>query len=165
MSFVVLSASTAAGTTHTNSTDEAVLASHTFPAGFWQAGKVVKARGLCTVPDQNSTDTLTIVARFGASALTGTAIGTTGNIDVADNDLALFDVELACRSVSAGVAVIVATVACVLDAAGTALGAHGSVVSSVDTTAATYLALTGDWSVAHADNQVACQMFTVVEGV
>ena len=153
----------AAGTTHTNSTDEAVLASCTFPANFWQPGKVVKARGLVTVPSTNSTDTLTVVARFGAAALTGTAIGTTSELDVANDDLVVADIELVCRSVgSAGV--IVATVLLSEDAAGTAAGAHGSVVSSVDTTAATYLALTGDWSVAHADNQCAAQSFTVLEG-
>ena len=164
MSERVLSALTEAGTTHANSTTEAVLASHAFAAGFWKAGKVVRVRGLAIVADQNSTDTLAIVTRFGSAALTGTAIGTTGNVDVADGDLCYVDAQLVCRSVDAdGVGVIVATVATVLDAAGTALGAHGSVVGSVDTTASTYVSMTGDWSVAHADNQVAAHAFTVTE--
>jgi len=152
----------AAGTTHTNSTDEAVLASATFPAGFWQAGKVVKARALVTVGSSNSTDTLTVVARFGAAALTGTAIGTTSALDVADNDLVVADIELECRS--AGTAgVIVATVLLSEDAAGTAAGAHGQVISSVDTTAATYVSITGDWSVASASNQCTAQGLNVFE--
>lgn len=160
----LISAMVAAGTTHTNSTDEAVLASHEFPAGFWQAGKVVKARGLVTVDSSNSTDTLTVSARFGAVALTGTAIGATSALDVADNDLVVADIELVCRSTgSAGV--IVATVLLSEDAAGTAAGAHGQVLSSIDTDAATYLALTGDWSVANASNQVTAQALNVFEDV
>lgn len=153
----------AAGTTLTNSTTETVLASKAFPANFWQPGKVVKARALVTVPSTNSTDTLTVVARFGAAALTGTAIGTTGALDVANDDLCVVDVELVCRSVGIE-GVIVATVLLSKDAAGTAAGASGSVVSSVDTTAATYLGITGAWSVANAGNQCAVQALTVVEG-
>ena len=158
----LISALSAAGTTHTNSTDEAVLASHAFPAHFWQPGKVVKVRALCTVDSSNSTDTLTVVARFGAAALTGGAIGTTSALDVADDDLCVCDIELFCRT-GGSAGVIVATVLLSEDAAGTAAGAHGSVVTAVDCTAATYVAITGDWSVAHADNQVTAQSFTVSE--
>ncbi len=159
----VIYAQAAAGTTHTNSTDEAVLCSATFPANFWQAGKVVKARALVTVDSSNSTDTLTAVARFGAAALTGTAIGTTSALDVADADLVVCDVELFCRT-GGSAGVIVATVLMSEDAAGTAAGAHGSVVTAVDCTAATYVSVTGDWSVAHADNQATAQSFVVLEG-
>ncbi len=158
----LLSVLTSAGTTHTNSTDEAVLASHTFPADFFDAGKVIRFRALCVVPDQNSTDTLTINARFGGTTLTGTAFLTTGAVDVADADIAVLEGELVCRSIGSAGA-FVGHGACVLDAPGTALVADGEVLSSIDTTAALYLEITGDWNVAHADNQVACQSFTVTE--
>jgi hypothetical protein len=152
----------AVGTTHTNSTDEAVLASYAFPANFWQVGKVVKARALVSCASTNGTDTATVVARFGAAALTGTSIGTSTALDVANGDLNVIDVELVCRSVgSAGV--IVATVLLSQDAAGTAAQGHGSVVSSVDTTAATYLGITADWSAASASNQIAAQCLSVFE--
>jgi hypothetical protein len=152
----------AAGDTLTNSTAETVLGSVAFPANFWSPGKVVKARALVTIPSTNSTNTLQTRVRFGAAALTGAAIGTTSDLDVADDDLVVADVELVCRSVgSAGV--IVATVLVSEDAAGTAAGAHGSVVSSVDTTAATYLGVTGEWSAANASNQCAVQAMTAFE--
>ena len=158
----LISCDPAAGTTHTNSIVEAVLSSYEFPANFWQVGKVVKARCLATVGSSNSTDTLTVVARFGAAALTGTAIGTTTALDVANADLCVVDVELVCRTVGAS-GVIVATVLISQDAAGTAAQGHGSVVTAIDTTAATYFGLTADWSVAHADNQVTAQSLSVFE--
>jgi hypothetical protein len=158
----LISSLAAAGDTLTNSTDETVLASHEFPADFWQAGKVVRARALVTIPSTNSTNTLQTRVRFGAAALTGTAIGTTSDLDVADGDLVVADVELFCRTAgSAGV--IVATVLVSEDAAGTAAGGHGQVVSSVDTTSATYLGITGEWSAANASNQCAAQMLNVFE--
>lgn len=162
MSLRLLTALTAAGTTHANSTDEAVLASHAFAADFFRPGKVIRFRALCVVPDQNSTDTLTINARFGGTTLTGTAFITTGAVDVADADIAYIEGEIVCRSIgSAGAFVGCGSAA--LDAPGTASVIDGEVMSSVDTTAALYLEITGDWSVAHADNQVACQSFTVEE--
>lgn len=158
----ILTALTSAGTTHTNSTDEAALASHTFPADFFDEGKVIRFRALCVVADQNSTDTLTVNARFGGTTLTGTAFITTGAVDVADGDIAYIEGELVCRS-TGSTGAFVGLGSCVLDAPGTATVADGEVLSSIDTTAALYLEITGDWSVAHADNQVACQSFTVTE--
>ena len=159
----LISVQSAAGDTLTNATAETVLGSHTFPANFWRPGKVVKARALVTIPATNSTDTLTGRVRFGAAALTGTAIAATSALDVANDDLIVADVELVCRSVgSAGS--IVATVLLSEDAAGTAAGARGQVVASVDTTAATYLGVTGEWSVANAGNQCALQALTILEG-
>lgn len=164
MSERILSFLSAAGSTLTNSTSATVLASHTFPAGFWQPGKVVRVRGLVKVPSTNSTDTLTLVTRLGAVAVSGTSLGTTGAVDVANDDIGVVLGEIVCLSItSAGVATVAYQVATVLDAAGTALTAHGSTKADLDNTAASYLAITGAWSVASASNQCAAHMFTVSE--
>jgi hypothetical protein len=163
MSMRLLSQSSAVGSTLTNATAETVLASYEFPANFWTAGKVVDVDALVTVPSTNSTDTLTVRGRFGAAALTGTAVCTTGAVDAVNGDIAPVKIRLACRSVTNGVGVIVAIAQTVMDAPGTALGAHGQVLSSVDVTAKSYVGITGQWSVASASNQCANEMLVVSE--
>lgn len=159
----LLHAATAAGTTHTDSTDEAALASYAFPANFWQVGKVVRAKAAIVVADNNSTDTLTLKTRFGASALAGTAVATSGAIDAVDGDLSVVDIEITCRAVGAAGSFAVSVLQADPDAAGISVEAYFAVVTAIDTTAATYVAVTADWSVAHADNQVAAQSWTVIE--
>lgn len=157
------SVETAAGTAHTNSTDEAVLGSVEFPANWWQAGKVVRARAVVRVTDNNSTDTLTLYARFGAAALTGTAFYTSAAVDSADSDIAVLDIELVCRDSDSSSTFVTSAFGCNPDAAGEAADVHASLISSVDCTASTYLGITGDWSVAHADNSVQLESLTVYE--
>lgn len=152
------------GDTLTNSTDEAVLRSHTFPANFWHEGKVVDIVGSVYVADQNSTDTLTVDLKLGDTTLTGTDLASSGAVDVADGDACPFRVRLVCTADgSAGVIEAVAWIGS--DAAGTSPFAQATIVSSLDTTGALLFEVTGDWSVAHADNQCACRFMTVEEGV
>lgn len=160
----------AEGTEHENTTTEGPLHQHAFPAGFWKAGKVVEFEFGAIVNDNNSTDTLTCLIRFGADGSTlanDTAIATSAAVDVADGDVHVARGTLVCRSVTAaGVAVLVGQVFMNdPDATGTiAVDGYGPVViSSVNTLAATYLTYAADWSVAHADNEVACALAIVKE--
>lgn len=161
----LLSVDVADGTTHTNSTDEAVLASYTFPANSWQAGKVYEFVAACEVPDNNSTDTLTLRVRIGGTTLTGTAIFTSGAVDSADGDIAVIRGTLVVRDADSSSTVAYAVLGSNPDAATIAAGAHAGTVASLDATAAIYLELTADWSVAHADNQVNSLIFNVYEVV
>lgn len=154
----------AAGTTHTNSTDEAALDSYTFPADFWQVGKRVKCKWAAVVADNNSTDQLTTYVRFGATGLGDTAVFTSGAVDVADNDVSTVEVELICRSTgSAGVLVAVARGSDPDAAHSKLIGDAVTTLSSIDTTAATTIVFSADWDVAHADNQVAAQFGVIDE--
>lgn len=162
--FRPLAVQVAAGVDHENSTTEGSIFTHAFPANFWQVGKVVKADLGCIVSDNNSTDTLTLALRLGAAALTGTAFATSAAVDVADGDVGLASVTLMCRSVGATGVVVASAILSEADATGTiSTKAFGPVLVTVDTTAASYLAYTADWSVAHADNEVACEMAAVYE--
>lgn len=160
----LLAAATAAGPVLTDSTAETVLGSHEFPANWWTAGKVVKARAVVRTLDDNSTNTLTIRARFGAAALTGTVVGVTAAVDQSPDDVSVLDIELVCRSPSdseAGV-VVGSAIASDPDGPGTAKG-HAAVVTALDLTASTVLAVTGAWSAAHEDNQCQLESLTLYE--
>jgi hypothetical protein len=157
-----LSILTAAGTAHSNSTDEAVLASHVFAAYTFAAGKVYRVTGSVRATSTNSTDTLTAVLRLGAVALTGTALATTGAVDATNNDVFSFDVEIVPRADGASVAV--RGTASILGAAGTVTHrAVHAIVSSLDFEAALSVAVTADWSVASASNSVQAETFNVYE--
>lgn len=160
----LLSALLADGATHTNSTDETVLASYSFPAESFQVGKVYRFRAAVEVPSTNSTDTLTLRARLGGTTLAGTAIFTSGAVDAANADLAVIDGEFTVRSIGATGVAAYAVAGSNPDAATIALGAHAG-TATVDTTSACLLEITADWSVAHADNQCNATSFTVFEAV
>lgn len=165
MSCRILALDTASGTAHTNSTDEAVLASYTIPAGGLAVGKILRFRAVINVTSTNSTDTLQLRCRLGGTTLTGTAFFTSNATDVADNDLAVIEGELVCRSDSDSESgtVIASAIGSDTDAATEALGAHWASITSLDLTSDLYLEVTGDWSVAHADNSVQSEAFTVLE--
>jgi len=159
----LLSSLTAAGTVHTNSTDEAVLGSYTFAGDFWQPGKVVRARAMVRVLDNNASDTLTIYVRLGAVGLTGTAIYTSAAVNSDDGDLAAYDIEMVCRDSDASATIVTNTIGCNPDATGEAADVQAVIVSSLDLTASTTVAVTGDWSAANADNQVQIESLTIFE--
>lgn len=163
MTMRLLNADLSAGTTLTNSTTETALCTYTFPAYALQAGKVYQFEAAFLVPDQNSTDTLLLKGYLGATGIGDTAIFTVNATDVADGDLAVVRGTLVVRSVGSAGVVAALSFASDADAATEAAGAHYVLVSSLDTTAALNLVIAGTWSVAHADNQVASQMFNVYE--
>jgi len=167
MGIRVLSQRLAAGTTHTNSTDEAVLDSYTIPANFFNGtnGKSLHARGYALVADSNSTDTVVLRVRLGATTLTGTAIATTTAVDAADSDVCVYDIWLTVRDGDSSGTATTSVLMNDCDAVGTPADAFAVAVASLDFTAALLLEITADWSVAHADNQIAAQQFVVMEVV
>lgn len=154
----LLYAATAAGTTLTNSTDETSLGSYTFPANFFQAGKVIRFSGLVRTASSNSTDTLVVKVKFGATTLI-----TTAAIDQANGDICSFSGTITCRAAGSSVTVAGNGFYGPADASGTAALEWGAVASSVNTTATIALDVTGTWSVAHADNQCALQALVIEE--
>ncbi len=162
----LLSAAVAQGTEVENTTTEGVLASYTFEENFFKKGKVVHFEALVKVLDNNSTDTLVVRARLGGTTLTGTAIVTTSAVDVSDDDICVVRGSLVCRDNPTASGTIVAMAeANDPDAAGQATESYGAVVSSLDLTADLLLEITAEWSVAHADNEVAAEAFNVFEVV
>ncbi len=170
MGYRLLSAAVAQGDEVENTTTEGSLAQHTFAANSLQVGKVYMITGSCNVNDSNSTDTLTLALRFGANATTpgsNTAIVSTAAIDAADSDIAAFVCYMTVRAVSASAGIVVfhgSICQSDAEAVGTTpmFGFH-QVVSSLDTTSALYFDYSADWSVAHADNEVAADSFIVAE--
>ena len=157
----ILSRLSAAGTAHTNSTDEAVLASATIPANFLQAGQRVRVRGLVRTTAQNSTDTLTVTLRCGTSALSGTAVFASSAIDQVVDDVFVFDVELSVRTGGSSGVLVANGFAMGPDASGTAAQGVGKVLTSVDLTSALYLSVTGDWSAASTGDSCQAEAFDV----
>jgi hypothetical protein len=159
----LLSAITADGATHTNSTDEAVLASYSFPANSWQAGKVYKFDAAVECPSTHASDTLTLRVRIGGTTLTGTAMFTSNATDVADGDIAVISGTLVVRDADSSSTVAYMIAGSDSDAASEVMGAHAGTVASLDATAPILLEVTGDWSAANAANQVNALAFNVYE--
>jgi len=156
----------AAGTVLTNTTDETALFEHAFAADLLEAGDVVEfwAQGL--VIDQNSTDTLTIAIRFGATATavaSRTLVITSPAIDVADNDIFVVNGRITVRTAGASGTMVGSGLGQGPDAGSTVALSWADVMASsaLDTTVANTISVTGDWSVAHADNQVRADQFSV----
>jgi len=152
----------AAGTPHTNSTDEAVLDSYSIPANTLKAGTVMRIQALVRVTDNNSTDTLTCRLRLGPTTLTGTALLTTAAVDSADADVWVLDYTFVARAAPG------ATASCVghgFDAGPDTIGTASLSTFMAPTNFATngilFLELTADWSVAHAENIVQSESLVV----
>jgi hypothetical protein len=159
----LISADVADGTTHSNSTDEAVLASYVFPANFFTSGKVIKFDCALEVPSSNATDTLTVRVRFGPTTLTGTALATSSAVDSANSDVCAITGTIVCRDADSSGTIVAMIFLNDPDATGQATESYVAEVSSLDFTAAQRLEVTGDWSVAHADNDVNSLIFNVYE--
>ena len=152
----LLSVLTAAGTPVTDTTAETSMGGYTFPANFWQAGKVVKFSGLIRTTSSNSTDTLVVKVKVGS-----TAIITTVAIDQVNADICSFAGVLACRDNPGASSTIVGNgFYGPADASGTAALEFGAVVGSLNTAAALAFDVTATWSVANASNS--CQLESLV---
>ena len=103
---------------------------------------------------------------FGTSSTvtSNTAMATSAAIDVADGDVAIVDVEIHIQTELRAVVMVTLSEP---DATGTiAMKAFvpAVIVPSDNFSRSTYyLDVTADWSVAHADNEVACEAFAVYE--
>jgi len=148
---------TEAGTSreHENSTDASDIASYTIPADTLKAGDIVRIKAFATVLDNNSTDTLTPILKFG-----GTAIATGAALDVADDDIvyAWADVHVT-KDGSSGTCTAISEIR--TDALGATVIIGQTALTSMDTTGGLAVVLNVDWSVAHADNEVRIDAFSV----
>jgi len=163
MSYKVRTFSTAEGTEHENTTTEGSIARHLFGAGELLPGKIYGFECGVVVNDNNSTDTLTLALRFGTSATvtSNTAIATSGAVDVADADVGLVKGTLHVQSATR---IVFHVQIADPDAIGTiTLDNHGPVLFTSAAETAYYLDVTADWSVAHADNEVAAMSWAVWE--
>ena len=136
------------GREHENSTDAADLFSYYIPANKLEVGDIVRIKAFCTVVDNNGSDTLTPILKFG-----GTAIATGAALDVDDDDIiyAWADVHVT-ASGSSGAMTAISEIR--TDALGATVVIGQTALTSKDTTSTINVALNVDWSSAHADNEV-----------
>lgn len=154
----------AAGSAHSNSTSEVVVASRVFPANYFMSGKRIKVRAAIRTTAQNSTDTLTIRARFGPTTLTGTALFTSAAVDQVADDVCVIDLEFIVRDADSSGTLIACGMASPPDATGTAMVSIAPVpLTGLDFTAAQRFEITGQWSVANAGNSCQAEYFAVDE--
>jgi len=156
----------AAGTALTNSTTQTVLASTELPAySLGSAPKHYHVHGVVIATATNSTDTLDVKVRIGSTTLTGTVVGDSGAVDVADNDKVIIDLDVDVRAVSAAgsVDVIVSGVVSAPGAEGTATARVAYEPLTLTASTAYKIEVTGTWSVASASNSCRADELTVIE--
>lgn len=155
--------SVAEGTVHTDSTTEASLARKAFAIGELIPGKIYDFECGVNVLSDNSTDTITLAVRFGTSSTvtSNTAIASSAAVDAATGDVAIIKGSIHVQSATRYV-FVVEMAEC--DAIGTiTMKNQGPVLFTAVADTAYYLDITGDWSVAHADNQIAAMCWAVTE--
>jgi len=146
----------AAGETSTSTTDTETLASASIPANTLKAGNVLKIRAHGVVVNSNSSDTLTAAITFGGATITSAAA-----LDVANNDIVIFDTYITVRT-SGGSGTMVANTKAMVDAPDGASGTGDIMASAaLDTTSAQTIAFTSDWSSAHANNDFRAESLVV----
>lgn len=151
-----VSSNTAAGSSLTNNTTETVLGSYVIPASAWVSGGVLRFRAKVKVTANNSTTTLTVRVRLGATTLTGTVLWASTATDTAANDIAIVEGELIARATpGASVAVEGCGLYADLAAAGAAVKTWTLDATNFATNGALRLEVTGQWSAADAN---ACQL-------
>lgn len=160
----LIAALVAAGTALTNSTTETVLASHVVPARYFTDGKTIKVVGSVRTTAQNSTDTLTIRIRIGATTLTGTAVFTSAAVDQVVDDTCVFEFEAIARDADSSGTLIVRGAASPPDANGTAMVSIAPApLTALDFTAALRIEVTGQWSVASTSNSCQAESLSIYE--
>lgn len=143
---------TAAGTALTNSTTETALGTAPIAANILTVGSLIKVRYQGIATATNSTDTLAIKLYIGG--LTGTALISHAATDVANNDVFTGEYEMIVRTIgSTGTIVGVGTYKSIPAAEGTMTIKDDILASTtIDTTAAQNIVVSGTWSVANAGN-------------
>jgi hypothetical protein len=155
----------AAGTALTNSTTETALYSTTLPANSWGPGstsvKVYKFRGAVRATATNATDTLRVRVRIGPTTLTGTVVFDSTAVDVANDDLTVWDLTITVRTTGSAGEIVVTGVGTIMGAEGTATARSAfERITSFNTTVDQFVQVTGVWSVANAGNS--CQAESVL---
>lgn len=153
----------AQGTEVENTTTETSMSQYAFLAGTLTPGKLYMISGGMIVIDNNSTDTATLRLRLGTNATTpasNTNLGASAAVDVVDNDYATVSGFIHVVSATRAVATVYVQAP---DATGVeAVYGHTTVLAIAQGTDY-YLDWTAEWSVAHADNELASEAFAVVE--
>lgn len=149
----------AAGTALTASSTETSLGSHSIPANRLRAGTRVRVRAMVKATATNSTDTLTVKLYIGG--ITGTLVASTGALDVADNDLAIVDMELVVRTSGATGTIVGAGMKSIGPAASATLKPAILDSTTIDTTAAQVVAVSGQWSTTSGSNSCRLDVLSV----
>ncbi len=151
---------TAAGTSHTGSTTEAVLTQYSIPASTIKAGTRVKVRFGARVTADNSTTTLTGRLRLGPTTLTGTELILTSAVDTDVDHWFTGEFTLVGRAAPGAAAALVGVGFSSLGAVGAACSQQFLTPTNFATNGVLLLQLTADWSAADA-NAVQSEFWTV----
>ena len=154
---------TAAGTALTNSTAATNMAvAPNIPANSLKVGDKIRIRAQVIATATNSTDTLTVKPQI-TPVTSGSAVdlATTGAVDVANNDVAIIDIEVTIRTIGvSGTMVAMGHIG---------LGASGTVTmkgvylgsTTIDTTQAQTIGIQGTWSALSAGDSARCDILSV----
>lgn len=158
-------AQVAAGASHTNTTTEGSLSQYAIPANSLVSGSTIRVYAAGIVAAQNSSDTITIAIRMGTSTTvtSNATVFTTAAIDAVVGDIYCIQAIIQVRTTGTrGTAVAMMSYQDP-DATGTSNTPKWNYKSpfTIDTSSKLYLDITGDWSVAHADNQINSELFVV----
>lgn len=151
----------AAGTALSNTVTETSLGAVAIPANSLKVGDVIRIRFQGIATATNSTDTLTVKLYIGG--LSGTALIAEAATDVADNNVFTGEYELVIRTIGAtGTVVGVGTYKSVPAAEGTMTVKDDILASTtIDTTAAQSVSVSGTWSVASSSNSCRLDILNV----
>lgn len=147
------SVQTAAGTAHTNSTDEAVLGSYSIPANTIGVGTIVRVRYQGIVTADNGATTLTVILRCGPTTLTGQALISHAATDTQANYIFTGEYQLVGRAAPGAAAACVGVGTFSEPAAvGGALKTAFLGSTNFATNGALLLEVTADWSAADSNS-------------
>lgn len=141
---------TAASAAVTNTvTETAFDKTYTFAANQLKAGDVIRIRGQAIATATNSTDTLTIRVKIGSTTVVASAA-----LDVANNDVAVFDITLVIRTAGASGTVVGSGFVTIGPPATATVKPFALASTTIDTTATQAITVTAQWSVADPGNSV-----------
>lgn len=154
---VLMHAQVAAGATLTNSTAATNLSAYTIAGAGLAVGDVIRVKACGLVADSNDADTLKIELFLGTEEIVEIAA-----TDAADDDMYTIECDIVVRAVGATGKIVAMGHASNLEAVGSqSMTRFYKAEAEEDLSGNVVLAVKGTWSAAHADNQVASQVFNV----
>ncbi len=128
----------------------------TIPANMLRAGDIVRIRAQAIATSTNSSDTLTLKAYIGATLIIATAA-----LDVSNNDIGFFDIDLVIRTIGAS-GTFVATGVQGIGTPGTVTGKPFNLGSTaIDTTAALDVVIKALWGAANVGDSCRLDVLNV----
>lgn len=151
----------AAGDALTGSSTETIMASYSIPANYLSPGNLIMIRAQGIVTAANSTDTFALKLKINS-----TVLWTVAATDATANDIVTGEYELAVRTIGAtGTIAGVGTFKSIPAAEGTMTIKDDILASTtLDTTAAAVIAVTGTFSTTNAGNSARIDFFRVLIG-